>query len=216
MSRLYAGLEVALSSVNRPDASAYPYLLETDAVNKPIDLFLLKQHLKVTTTSEDALLNLIIDAVTKFGEDYTWRDFITKTYTTRRHFFPRAFRLRKAVVQVINSIKYQKMGVETVVPTTVYFLTNATGFPRIELQLDQEWPDDEDRIAQTITIEFASGYGLVGTDVPGDIRMALLNHAAELYKSRGDCTDCSCQSTLPANAKVIYDQYRILETYAHA
>ncbi len=207
------GLSYRYEWPNIPDAKAYSYELisPVPAVDYPITLAELKSHLRVDDTVDDEYLNLVIKAVTHFGEQYTKRDFINKTYKTYRDFFKRFFIIRRAPLVSITSIKYFVKGLENTIASTVYFATKSNAYSDVALKLDQVWPSDVDRVEDSIVIEFIAGYGATALpDAQTDLKFALFNHAAQIYENRGDCSECSCRTLLPMNARDIYNQYRIM------
>jgi uncharacterized phiE125 gp8 family phage protein len=103
------------------------------------------------------------------------------------------------------------------VSTDVYFLTSSDTYPRLSLKSGQAWPTDEDDREQAVKITFVDGYGDAETDVPDDLREALLQHLAAMYANRGDCNEgrvggallAGAQKFLPIDAQLIYDLRRI-------
>ena len=191
----------------------YPYLLEDGPDATPIDLDDLKEYLRVdpADTVEDAYLESLIRAATIWGEKYCRRDFITKTYTTYRDDFSGScFQLQKSPFIELNSFEYLKDGVLTPVNPATYYMKITNDFSSIYRKINTNWPLDADIQLQTIKISFDAGYGDAAEDVPDDLRMALMQHCAALYENRGDCDSGDCGKGLPAGAKIIYDQYRIL------
>ena len=194
-------------------ATAFTYTVTVGPVTTPISLETLKSYLRIpaSQTSEDALLTLIIELVTLCGERYTRRDFISKTYKTFRDIFFEDIVLRRSRLVSVESINFKLDGVLTLVDSSVYSNTFESDFSRIFLQVNEQWPGDVDPIAQAIEIEFISGYGSLETDVPADLRGALLQHAANFYENRGDCPcdGAGAELALPSQTKKIYMQYLI-------
>jgi uncharacterized phiE125 gp8 family phage protein len=191
---------------------AYTYNVTTPAANLPLTLAEVKTHLRLDPddTSEDSYLTILIETAADFGERYTGRDFINKTYTTFRNDFFEPLLLRRSKVSSITSIQYLINGVLTTVANTVYGLEDVNDYPYIYLKDNQEWPTDTDCIPQSIKIVFVSGYGASNVNIPSDIKLALLNHIAFLYENRGDCSGECGGAMLPANSKTIYDKRRII------
>lgn len=209
---------------------AYSYILVTPAGTTPVSLAEVKEHLKLDASdaSQDTYLTLLINSCTAYGEKYTKRDFITKTYRTYRNGFyeqyyedgytyqkHNAFLLRRSKATEIVTIKYLKSSVLTLVSNTIYYLTDEADWGEIYLVDGQSWPSDVDNRKQAVQIEFKAGYGIAASDVPKDIRLALLNHIAKVYENRGDCdmdtADSSLGRYLPKESEQIYNLYRIHE-----
>lgn len=192
--------------------TSFPYILTTPATTYPIDLCLVKSHLKIPeqSTSDDAYLTLLIQAVTNYAEKYTRRDFLNKTYTTYRDYFTQIQQLKKATVSSITSIQYLVDGVFTTLSTSIYALEVTNDFPIIYLKKDQEWVSGVDNVPQAIKIVFVAGYGSTADAVPSEVKMGLLNHVAFLYENRGDC-GCDDASALQSGAKALYDSVKIID-----
>lgn len=191
---------------------AYTYNITTPAATTPVTLTEVKEHLRLDAadTSQDTYLTLLIDMATSYGERHTGRDFINKTYTTYRDNFWEPILLRRSKVSSITSINYIINSTTTLLSSSVYGLEDVNDYPYIYLKQNQSWPDETDDIPQSIIIVFVSGYGASATDVPADIKMALLSHIAFVYENRGDCGGGCNGSNLPGTSKSIYDSRRII------
>ena len=55
------------------------YELISEAAS-PVDLATMKSYMKVTSTSDDVLIQQLIDSATQWGENYTGRDFRVKSW----------------------------------------------------------------------------------------------------------------------------------------
>jgi hypothetical protein len=215
-----------------PLKKAWSYILVTPAANLAVPLADVKTWLKVTGTAQDAEITSLIKSATQTGENITKRDFINKTYKTFRDNFsdysliysnyapliPRysrqpiyglsAIELGKSKLQVVNSVKYLKDDVLTLVDSSIYYVTEETAFSSILLVDGESWPTDVDAKAQAVEIEFVAGYGVDSDSVPDDIKLAIKVHVANVFRNRGDCAD---DSMLPPQAKNIYMNNRILD-----
>lgn len=191
---------------------AFTYNVTTTAANKPLTLDSVKSYLRINLSdkSQDDFLEILIDAATNFGEKYTNRDFINKTYTTFRDNFQDCFELRRSRVSDVTSVKYLISDVLTTVAITVWGFTDVTDYSEIFLKEDQQWPTDVDLIPQAVEITFIAGYGADDTNVPADIKLAMLSHIAFIFENRGDCDVTNLANSLPVNAKNIYDSNRLI------
>lgn len=187
---------------------AFTYNVSTAAAAKAITLNEVKSHLKIclTDSAEDDYLNLLIEMATAFGEKYTKRTFINTGFTTFRDDFNDSLLLRRSKVSAIASIKYLISGVLTTLSTDVYNFTDVTSFSEIFLKVDQVFPTDVDQVPQAVEIIFTAGYGVSATDIPADVKFAMLNHIADLYSNRGDCDG----SGITLNTKTLYDKIKII------
>jgi len=209
---------------------AYTYKVTSPPGVTPISVAEVKSFAKITTSSDDALIAIMINAAVEYAENFTRRGVITRIYETFRDLFPGhyqgyghsvsqvsplgggqnfGFEIRKSPLQTIDEVKYlDTAGATIVVPTTVYYNTVEDDYSTLLSLPGQSWPTDEAEQLQAITITLKTGFGDAATDVPDDIRNALLMHVTSLYENRGDCESGSCGS-IPSLAKRIYLQNRI-------
>lgn len=201
---------------NWNDHKAHPYKLITAAAVTPISLIEVKNFLKLdaSDTSEDTLITMFIEAAVDYAERYTRRDFINKTYITYRDSFEDAIEIRRSKLQSISFVKYYDTSdALTTLSSAVYAFTDEVDYSSIYLAPDQSWPltASYNRL-QPIQIQFVAGYGSAATNVPSMLRISLLQHVANMYENRGDCSsgaECDCAGTLPAQARPIYNFYKI-------
>ena len=217
-----------------PQRRAYTYKVTAAPANLAVSLADVKAHLKVDTSDEDALITIYLQAAIDVAEKLTRRDFITRTYQTFRDFFPSisdgyysfgigspsvladvaganiGFEIRRSPLQSIEKVEYLVSGSFTTIATSVYYNTVENDYSELLTQDGQSWPTDGDAQLQSIRIEFKSGFGDDDTSTPEWAKTAIMQHVANLYRNRGDC---SCESdameALPAAAKMIYLQNRI-------
>jgi uncharacterized phiE125 gp8 family phage protein len=208
------------------------YQLVADAVTKPVSLAEAKLACKVDEddTSEDDLFNIYISAATNFAEQYTGRDLINKSYIAYLDFFPNfnvtyvnndigAFiQIQKSLLQSITSIQYYSDNVLTTFNPSNYYKSFSNDYSNIYIVNGASWPSDADVRKQSVQITFVAGYGASASNVPNDFREAILQHIAQMYANRGDCSDMGVgatimdtmiASTLPEQAKLVYDMRRI-------
>lgn len=212
---------------------AYTYKVTVPAAVDPVPLATVKAYLKRTSTAEDALITIFIKAATEYAEQFTRRDFITRTYETFRDFFPGlsegyyafgqnetlgglsfeggnvGFEIRRSPLQTIEKIEYLKENVLTLVSSAIYYNTIEDDYSEV-LTLDSAtWPLDADRRLQAITITFKTGFGDADTDMPSWVTEGILQHVANMWANRGDCSGSGCAKFLPAAARSLYLQNRI-------
>ena len=202
-------------AIQKGNTQAFPYQIIVPPATTAVTLATVKAYLRipVSDTSQDAILTLMIEAATEFAEMYTKRDFITRTSRTFRNEFESQFELRRSVFQSLELFEYLVSGSFIAVPPTVFSTTIENAFSFIFRLPEEDWPDDKDDLPQSIKIEFKTGFGNADTDVPSKLRLALLQHIASFFENRGDCA-CDADGagkSLPAAAKAIYEQFRIMD-----
>ncbi|MCW8929396.1 MAG: phage head-tail connector protein [Gammaproteobacteria bacterium] len=218
---------------------AYTYKVTVPPAELAVSLDTLKSHLNITHTLTDTILTLYLSAAITFAEKYTGRDLITRTYQTKRDFFPLpgenegyysygsipngasslvpsvssnvGFELRKSPLQSVSSITYiDTNNIVQTVPASIYYNTEETDYSEVVLLPDSMWPTDVMHRMQSITIEFIAGIGDTEADIPADWKIAIMEHAAMLWANRGDCSDSGCSKLIPAASKAFYETKRIL------
>lgn len=195
----------------------FTYTVITPAAILPLTLDEVKNYLKIDLLeiSEDDFLNLLIEAVTDYFEEYTGVTLINTTYRTYRDEFCCSFRVKKSPLSSVELIEYVNQDNNTiVVDSSVYSNTLETFYSQIYLNHNQQWPNDVGPSLQGIKIDFIVGFGPDASFVPTKIKIGLLQHIAMLYENRGDCVavgGCDCASFLPITSKAIYNFFRIRE-----
>jgi len=187
-----------------PQSEVYVFVSQ---VASPVLLADMKSYLKVSNTIDDILIQVMIDASTKWGEKYTGRDFRAITWNLLMDCFPANDRilLKRDPVNTITSVKHLVSDVETTVPSTDYYLKKNTQNSEILLFEDKSWPTDTDNREQAITVEFVTKAFNCGDN----IESAIKRHVAHWYYNRGDCGD-DCESAAQlSGVKSIYGQFRI-------
>lgn len=192
-----------------------PYFQLTSPQQLAVDVRDLKEQLRLPQgcSGIDASLELIICAVQNFAESYTGRVITEKDYETFRDCFPPCIVLRKSPFRLLVRFQYLVDGIFVDVPSDVYYVIKSNTFYKIERVPGKAWPTDIDDLKQSVRVEFVAGYGGLSQEIPCDLRVAILNHAAQVYTDRGDCSDCGVNEAalacLPCNSKLLYNSYRI-------
>lgn len=178
----------------------------------PVTLVDMKAYMKVTSTSDNALITSMLAAATTWGENYTGRDFRANTWQLLKDAFEDRICILRDPVASITTVKHLVSASLDTVADTVYYLKKNVQNSEILLNEDEEWPDDTDEREQVIDIAFVTeSY----RDVDA-IKAAIMRHVAYWYKNRGDCggsgskTGCSCDDAAKGSGvTAIYDQFRI-------
>ena len=196
------------------------YIVTVPPENLAIPIRDLKEQLRLplNITTEDVYLTGILSAAIEFAENYTGRDFITRSYVTFRDCFGPCITIRRSVLQEIISIQYFENGDLTLLEADTYLVTQSKAYASVYPIPDTLFPSNIDRRPQAVRIDFIAGYGDSPLAIPASLKMAIVNHAARLYTDRGDCLDDrrsdSIDDCLPCNSRLVYDQYRIVNISA--
>ncbi len=159
-------------------------------------------------TSFDSLIGLITDGVTLFAENYTGLTFINQVWETFRDFFTPSFELRRApILSSVVVITYFNLSGSVVAVDSSLFGRTDTIYQRVFLLDGQSWPSDKQDRPEAIRLRFTAGFGAAETDIPADLRMAMLSHIVSVFAKAGDCCDAGL---IPNTALDTYKQHRIL------
>jgi len=189
------------------------YYEQLTAGPSPVSLADLKCYLKITNTTDDALLQSLLDASTEYGERYTARDFRVKTWRLLQDCFEEEIVLSRSLVDTVDSIEYIKDAAFTAATLADTYLKTQRQESILLLLSGKCYPTDGDDRQQSVKIEFTTR----AFPCADSIKTAIKRHASFVYENRGDCMDsgssgdCGCGSDTAAQsgALAIYDQFRI-------
>lgn len=194
------------------------YILTTDNTSLPLTTTEVNDHLKESFAdiSTETYLALLIKSVQKFGEQFTRREFLTKTFTVYFNNWCYSYELKKSLLGAISSVKYIDADGDTqTVDSSLYGTTESTSYSKLYFKDDFTYPSLNSENPQPIIIEFTAGYGLTESSIPDAIKTAMLHHLAKLWQSRGDCPlegkneDTIITKALPPEARLLYSANRI-------
>jgi len=211
------------------DATGESY---TEVVDCPsgsaISLSDAKAWMKVTNSADDALIQMLINAVEEYAASVTKRTLQETEFKTYRDVFgdvsdASAFAgfpawtvyqyqssapvtLRKSPLVSVDLVRYYSSGVLATLNSSAYYVVKKGDYSRIAPDYGTFWPVADQRM-QAIEITFTAGY----TVLPQDLKVAMLDHIFSMYENRGDC---GCAEATPKNAMAIYRKYRIVDFVA--
>jgi len=199
--------------LQKPFISNFPYFVLVPPAILPVTLAEVKTQLRLdpSDTSQDTFLTLLIESTTLCCEQITRRTLITTTFRTLRNSFSPAIELRRTLFQTLLAFEYKVDDAFVAVDPTLFYTTFEKDYSKIILRVNERYPEERDDILQGIQIEFDAGYGSLATDIPPNLRLAILNHISALYENRGDCDAASIENSLPNTSRMIYNKFRILE-----
>ena len=213
----YGDIGRPIPTPNLRETQQYSYDVVDAPAALPLSLTLVKQHLKIDEldVSEDDYLTLLIKSSTDFFQKYTNRILINTGFQTYFDCFRQSFELVRSRLQTLDGFNYLVNGAPVIVDPSLYYVTNENNYSRIIFPLYQNMPIDKDDRFQSVIVAFTAGYGASDSDIPSDIKLALLNQIAAMYENRGDCSNCDCAdiSNLPTATQNTYRQYRIMSVY---
>jgi len=198
----------------------------------PVALADVKTFLRISGTADDAMLTAFISAATRIIERYTSRRLITQTWDYFADRFPSdnkfdsmnfegtiegklsEFISTKKFIAIplfpLQSVTYLKTyddaNVAYTMTSTEYFVDVKSEPGRLALTNNSTWPTTFLRPVQGIEIRFVCGYGALATDVPYELRHAIMQTVGVFYTNRG-CAEN--EDAIPKSALALIQAYRV-------
>lgn len=177
----------------------------------------MKSHLRIDSDDEDTLIGEYITAATEmvdaeFGE--LGRALITQRWQLTMPKFPTDSHVVlpiPPVQQVFSVTYYDTDNVQQTFSTDAYRLTLNTDRAYIDLVAGYSWPATYDR-DDAVAIQYDTGFGDAGTDVPYGIRQAVRMMVAHWYEHREAVTEAKLMET-PMGIRSLLMKYRV--THGH-
>lgn len=170
----------------------------------PVDVATFKSYAKISTTSDDTLIQTLIDVVTEYGEKYTGREFRINQWELLIDVLTDRICINRNPVNTIDSIEHLVSDVLTAIPSADYYKKDLTTWAEILLVSGAEWPSNTDDKEHAVKITFttaATQYLNIAID-------AIMRHVLYLYENRGDCGSMA-DSAQASGAMVLYNAFRI-------
>jgi uncharacterized phiE125 gp8 family phage protein len=164
-----------------------------------------KNYLKVDTSSDDTLITTLLQSAREVAERYLNQALITQTITEKLD------RLNKPIIYlsvspVISVTSFQYADSQNTTQTynsSNYIVDNFEKPSRLSLAYGKTWPTLYGNI-NDVTIVYTAGYGAAASNVPMQIRQAILMMVADAYDNREDYV-----KKLPTASEYLLDQYRV-------
>lgn len=178
--------------------------LITAQTHEPVTLTEVKDHLRVDTTDDDALISALIVAARQWAEEYTGRQFMAATWDWMLDALGGTLYAPMPPLQSVTSIKYlDTTGVEQTLASSTYRVDAVSEPGRIALDYGQVWPSTYP-VVNAVTVRFVAGY----TTVPEPIRQAVLILVGELYEQRQDSASYQVNA-VPFGVRALLAPYKI-------
>ncbi len=151
----------------------------------PLDLALVKTHLRVDGTAEDAYLERLIRSACFEVEERLQRTLITTPWRLRLDSFPEAIVLPMPRILSVTSVTYyDAAGIERTLNLGDTALDSDSEPGYLVPAPDKAWPDTQSGRINAVTIEYTAGYGATAADVPEPIAQWMLLRIGDLYAQR--------------------------------
>ncbi len=169
-----------------------------------------KLHLRVEDDEHDELIALKIAAARREAETFMGRSLITQTWDMDLDRFPAwAIEVPRPRLLSVESIKHVDTdGVLRTLDASGYRVDAKREPGRITPAYGETWPPTR-AVINAVTVRFIAGYGAKDSDVPVDIRQALLLIVGRHYAHREDVRDGMPASELPLGARHLLRPYMI-------
>jgi len=170
-----------------------------------------KDHLRITHIAEDDRIDDLITAARIHAESFTNRQFITATYALRLGSFPTEILCPRPPLQTAPTIAYIDVdGASQPVAASVYQYDIYSTIGRIKLAVGQTWPTTagEGDYYNPVTVTYQAGYGAAGTNVPRDIRVAIMMIVGQLMEHPEGFADRAVQVVPRAVERLLWP-YRV-------
>jgi uncharacterized phiE125 gp8 family phage protein len=187
------------------------HVLVTPPAIEPVTLTQAKAHCRIDSDADDTLVTSAISAARKLCENYCQRAFINQEwelFLDGREFPDDGFiKLPYGDLKSIMEITSTATdGTITSLTADDYYLSGN----RIIYNENYQWPDF--RTYDGLSIRYVVGFGSLTSDVPAEIRHAILMFVAHFYENREALIDpiaAQQQVTLPFGALSLLAPYRI-------
>ena len=149
---------------------------------EPVSLSEVRDQLRVTSNDDDTILAANIVAARQAVERDTRRALITQTWRLKLDTFPKkAIRLPFSPLQSVTSVTYTPDGGGTTTWSASEYNVYADDEPALICPVfGDDWP--EIRLEKRgIAVTYVAGYGSAATDVPAELRQAVLLQVEMLY-----------------------------------
>lgn len=178
---------------------------------EPIGLQEAKDHLRMTRTDQDAIVDALIGVARRRAESETGRALITQTWDLLLDSFPVEIWLPKAPLQTVDQVSYiDTAGDSQTLDAADYQLDGASVPARLKPVYGATWPTTRAGDYAAVTVRFTAGYGAGVADVPGPIKQAMLLMIAELYQRSEHSIVGAAVNPVPLNAQWALAPYRVL------
>jgi uncharacterized phiE125 gp8 family phage protein len=186
--------------------------LVTDSTVEPVSVSEVKNHLRVTDNSEDALLAGLITSARKIVEQFTRRTLVNQTWRLYLDQFPyrSTIELPFPPLASVTHIKYYDQdGALQTLPASEYQTDNRSTPGLIVLTENGAWPLTEGDKVNAVEIEFIAGYGATAAAVPSPIRLAITHLVSHWFENREPFSSGQMYQ-VPSTFEMILMPYRFL------
>lgn len=192
--------------------------LVTPPALEPFSAAEVKAQLRISISTEDALIDRMVLTARTEMENYLRRALINQTWKVKFDRFPsdwcRYFEIPYPKLQTLTHVKYYDPdGGLTTWPTTEYESFNNTSPARIALLPDKTWPITQIQRMQAVEVQYVAGYGANKTDIPKPIMEAMLLRIGDFYENRENLVLGTIMEEIPQGTKALVSEYRCMRFF---
>lgn len=152
----------------------YGLSVRTEPAAEPVTLADAKAHLRVDVEDDDAYIDALIAAARRRAEALCNRSFISTGWTMTLDAFPTTIYLPRSPVISVDAIRYiDDAGDQQTLATSEYRTDLAMRQGRIVPAYGETWPTTRP-VINAVEVDFTAGWGTSGSNVPEEIRQAIL------------------------------------------
>jgi uncharacterized phiE125 gp8 family phage protein len=193
----------------------------TASTAEPLTVTEIKNHLRVGSTHENALISSYGIAARDYYERETGRALMPQTMRLTLQDFPvGAIELPRSPVSTASTdvtVKYFEDGSTslTTFPSSKYIVDHEHEPAQLRLQRDESWPTAELRSRNAIQVDFKAGYGVGSTGnpaalVPSAHKLAIRVLAAHFFENREPVPVGTVARELPFSLRALIDMHRVV------
>ncbi len=184
------------------------YKIITPPAALPVSLAEAKNHLKIDHNDEDTYVESLIEAATKWAEEYTWRFLIDTEAQLFINNFENKIYVGKGCNDISEIAYLDNNDAYQVIPSTNYYLDLNCQPAIIQFKDSYSFPVTSEKL-NLIRISLTAGFGPAASDVPSPIKSAILLMVGHLYENRQDEISGTVVSKFSINSKFLLNPYRI-------
>ncbi len=176
----------------------------------PVTVDEARDHMRITATDENELIESLINVATDYVETFTRRRLLNTTESVTMDGFPDGYEPLYSPLSSVTSIAYTDTnGDSATVTASVYDVDTTTEPGMIRLAYGQTWPSDLRGDANGVTLTYIAGYSSDATEVPESLKMAIRLLVAHWHENREAATVARGANTdLPFGVRNILWQNR--------
>jgi uncharacterized phiE125 gp8 family phage protein len=159
--------------------------LITAPTTYPVTLAEAKLHLRVDSSTEDAMISAMITSATDVAETIMCRSIMPQTWELTLDAFPDVLEITRAPAVSITSLKYyDTAGVQQTLSNTLYLLDNVNDFAPAQVvpTYGTVWPETREQ-TNAVALRFVSGYADAAS-VPEAIKSWIKLQVSAMYENR--------------------------------